>query len=322
MQTTGLLRSTIAVGLLLTCLWAGMGSLCAKDTDGLPGVLPPPSAGSHELLVPGLEFESDEAAKQPDTKSASQQVTPDGEKTVLNLAEQSVPVAPPAWYQLSYWFGPIPWEAGLEMGLNGNEGVNSSLSTRAGGYVRRKTEAWKFDSKLAYNRNAANQVETQNNALLDSRWDRHLGESPWTWFVMNQVLYDRFQTFDLRVSANTGIGYQFVDWETTNLTGRFGSGASRDYGVVEERWAWEALFGLDFSHRFSPSQRVSAKVDYFPEWEDFSLFRMVADVGWEIDLDRPKNVSLKFSIIDRFDNTPTISNNNELNYSALLIWAL
>ena len=236
--------------------------------------------------------------------------------------ESPILVTTPAWYHPAYWFGPDPWDIGFELGVNGNEGINESLSLRVGGHINRETERWKFDNSLVYNKNTANDVETQNNALLDSRVDRVLGASRWSLFFLNQVLYDEFQAFDLRVSLSSGVGYQFIDSETIDLTGSFGAGASREFGAVVEETAYEALFGLNYEHDFSKTQRFSAKVDYFPEWGDFSLYRIVTDFGWEIDLDRPKNVSLKFSVIDRYDSTPNGVEPNEINYAALLIWGL
>ena len=141
-----------------------------------------------------------------------------------------VPEPVARWYQSSYWFGPAPWDIGFELGLNGAEGRNQSLSLRTGGHIKRKTEFWKFDNSLIYSRNSSNNIETQNNALLDVRVDRLLGESPWTLYFLNQDLYDEFQAYDLRVSLNAGVGYQYLDTETVDLLGRFGAGASREFG--------------------------------------------------------------------------------------------
>ena len=129
----------------------------------------------------------------------------------------------PKWYHLAYWFGPNPWDIGFELGINGTEGINEALSFRTGGHLKRETDFWKFDTTLVYNKNSANGVETQNNALLDVRIDRKLGESPWSLYFLNQELYDEFQAYDLRVSGNTGLGYQFIDWEHLDLVGTFWS---------------------------------------------------------------------------------------------------
>ncbi len=275
----------------------------AQSSDG-PVVLPPPGA----TLYPLVSFEEELSA---DTSNAE----------VLELGEV-VSTSPPTWYEPAYWFGPVPWDMGVELGLNGSAGLNESLSLRAGGHLRRKTKIWKVDSSLAYNKNTANSVETQNNALLDLRLDRQLGESPWSLFFLHQTLYDEFQAFDVRVSLNSGLGYQWIDTETLGLLTRFGAGTSREFGGPDNEWKAEALFGAEYEHKLTEMQRLSAKVDYFPQWDSFNQYRVVSDVGWEIDLDRPKNLSLKFSVVDRYDSTPNGANANEINYSALLIWGL
>ena len=158
--------------------------------------------------------------------------------------------------------------------------------------------------------------------MLDVRVDRLLGESPWTLFFLNQDIYDEFQAYDLRVALNSGVGYQFIENESRNLTGRFGAGTSREFGGPDNAWAPEALFGLDYDHKITSMQRLTAKIDYFPEWDDFNRYRVVTNLGWEIDLDQPRNLSLKFSVIDQYDSTPNGAEPNEINYAVLLIWGL
>jgi putative salt-induced outer membrane protein YdiY len=257
-----------------------------------------------------------------ENEAAGMQVDPVPDYAAQNNTAPLVVTPIPQWYHLAYWFGPTPWDIGFELGINGAEGNNESLSFRTGGHLKRETDLWKFDTTLAYNKTSANNVETQNNALLDVRVDRKLADSRWSLFVLNQELYDEFQAYDLRVSANAGLGYAFIDTEHLDLLGRFGAGASREFGGPDDNTAYEALLGLEYDHELTKSQRLSAKVDYFPEWEDFSRYRVVTDVGWEIDLDRPSNMSLKFSIVDRYDSTPNGVEPNEINYSVLLIWGL
>ncbi len=309
------MRSLVICWFALVLLLGGLfivGDATAQGTSG-PGVMPPPGLPSLDLIsppaIPNLSTPAAAAAANPVAAAVSAPVV-------------SAPVGVPMWYDLAYWFGPEPWDIGFELGLNGNSGINDSLSMRTGMYLKREIEFWKFDTSLVYNRNSANGVETQNNALLDVRVDRMLGDSPWSLFFLNQDLYDEFQAYDLRVTLNSGMGYELIDTETLDLVGRFGAGASREFGGPEDLWAYEALFGLDYDHKLSATQRLSAKVDYFPEWEDFGRYRVVADLGWEIDLDRPRNVSLKFSVLDRYDSTPNGVKPNEINYAVLLIWGL
>jgi len=331
----------LAITLLIgACLMLQVQDLFAQ-TDLQPIVLPPPNTmlsvdGLADSLLPARvsrahpAIPASEVASSPNPTVqpralpvASSLATTDAEDSNILLTAASVSIAQaPKWYHFAYWFGPTPWDLGFELGINGAEGINQSLSFRTGGHLKHETDFWKFDTTLVYNKNTANDVETQNNALLDVRIDRKLGESRWSLFFLNQELYDEFQAYDLRVSFNSGLGYQFIDTKTIDLMGRFGTGASHEFGGPDDRWAYEALFGMEYDHELSKTQRLSAKVDYFPEWESFALYRVVTDVGWEIDLDRPGNLSLKFAIIDRYDSTPNGANPNEINYSVLLIWGI
>ena len=102
-----------------------------------------------------------------------------------------------------------------------------------------------------------------------------------------------------------------------------GAGATREFGGVENDWQPTALFGVDFTHQSRTTQRLIAKVDYFPGVGGFpEQYRVVSDLGWEVDLDRPKNVSLKLSLIDRYDSTPDGVDPNNVDYAVLMIWKL
>jgi hypothetical protein len=36
------------------------------------------------------------------------------------------------WYQPRYWIDPLPWDTGLELGVNGSSGTSESFSIRTG----------------------------------------------------------------------------------------------------------------------------------------------------------------------------------------------
>lgn len=230
--------------------------------------------------------------------------------------------AAPSWYMPSYWFGPTPWDSGFELGLNGASGVSDSLSFRTGGFVKRQADDYKLNLSLYYNKTNSEGVEIQSNALLDSRYDWLFDNSPWTLFVMSQTFYDEFQAFDFNFNANAGFGYQWLDEDWIKITTSFGTGASREFGAPMEEWIQEANFGFEFEQKVGENKKFYAKVDYFPEWEDFSNYRVLADMGLEIELMQPSNVSLKFSATERYDSQPDGVDPHNLNYSMLLIWKL
>ena len=256
---------------------------------------------------------------------ASDAVEPVGDSIVTSVTEElSTETAEPEqvvhWYYPTYWFGPTPWDSGFEIGLNGASGTSDSFSMRTGGFIKREGKDYKLDASLYYNKNQSEGVEVQSNALLDMRYDWLFDDSPWTLFMMSQTFYDEFQAFDLNVNVNAGVGYQWIDSETLKISSSLGSGASREFGGPNEEWVPEASFGLNYEQYLSKTRKLYAKMDYFPEWENFNNYRILADIGLEIELVQPSNLSLKFSATDRYDSQPDGVDPHNLNYSVLLIW--
>ena len=226
------------------------------------------------------------------------------------------------WYRSAAWLD-SPWDSGLELGLNGSTGTSESFSIRTGGYVKLKSRFSKFDFSLYYNRTTAGGITTQNNSKMDISNDWLLDESsPWTLFALGSLFYDQFQDFDMQTNANSGVGYKLANFPDLTLGTRVGAGASREFGGVDDKWTPEALFGFDYEQKLSERQKLSCKVEYFPEFEEFGRYRVVADAGYEVALDKPSNLSLKFSINDRYDSTPNGAEPHLVNYSALLLWKL
>lgn len=249
---------------------------------------------------------------------------PEGETTYdLSMPMDVLVEDPSTWYRPKRWLGPAPWDTGIELGLNGSSGTSDTLSLRTGGYIKRKSRFSKLDMSGYYNRTTEGSVATQNNAQFDARNDWLLDDqSPWTLFASGNLFYDQFQVFDLQLNSNIGVGYRFADDDALTLIARVGGGAAREFGGPDDEWAPESIFGFEYSQQLSATQKFSGKIDYYPEWEDFGEYRLAADVGWEIELIEPSNLSLKISANDRFDSTPNGSEANLVNYSVLLLWKM
>ncbi|MEM9646109.1 MAG: DUF481 domain-containing protein, partial [Planctomycetota bacterium] len=218
------------------------------------------------------------------------------------------------------WFPTDGWENSAELGINGSAGNAESFSFQTGARFKRKTEVHLFDFRISHNRTNAAGVETQNNALAFADYERFLGASPWTFFFKNGLEYDEFKAFDLRLNLNAGLGYYWIRNDKTSLVTRFGAGASREFGAPVDEWTPEAVFGIDAEHQLNSRNKLKGKFDYFPAWEDFSDYRTVTDLSWEILLNDTENFSLKLAITDRYDSTPQGALANDLYYSALLLY--
>ncbi|MEM6654189.1 MAG: DUF481 domain-containing protein [Planctomycetota bacterium] len=301
-------------------------SLAVGGAAQTPTNLPDPNSGPPALrLLPPVDTGSAETMPEPSPEAEAVDPVAEGllDDGLLDdeLLDEEEPVTY-VWYQPAYWLGPIPWDTGIELGINGSSGTSESFSLRTGGYVKRESDLHKLALSLYYNNTSADGETTQSNALLDGRRDWLLDNSPWSLFALTQVFYDEFQAFDLNVNVNGGLGYQLVDSEPIKLGSSFGAGASREFGGPEDEWTPEAQLGFNYEQRIYDAHKFYAKVDYFPEWENFNRYRVLSDIGLEIELSRPSNVSLKLSATDRFDSDPDGVRPHNTNYSILLLWKL
>ena len=231
---------------------------------------------------------------------------------------------PPAWYESpTRWLATIPWDAGLELGINGSTGNNEAVSIRTGGYFHRESEFAKININAYYNKTSAGGIETQSNGQLNitNDWLFH-EDSLWTLFTPSTLFYDEFQAFDIQVNMDGGIGYRLIDGDHLALTTRMGAGSSREVGGPNDEWIAEAIFSVVSEIEVSTRQSIYATLDYFPELQRFDEFRLVTDLGWEIELEQPANLSLKISVTDRYDSTLVDTNPQLLNYSVLLLWKI
>lgn len=224
------------------------------------------------------------------------------------------------WYQVPWRWMTKGWENHAEFGLDGSTGNAETLAIQTGLEMKRKTDAYTLALDFDYRQASAQSQTTEDNARFNLDYDRLLGDSNWTMFTKFGMEYDEFKAFDLRLNVNGGLGYYWIRSDKTNLVTRVGAGASKEIGSPDDSWTPEAVFGLEADHKLSDRQKLKAKIDYFPTFEDFSDFRLVTDVAWESLIDNSENLSLRLSVTDRYDSTPQGALKNDFYYSALLLY--
>ena len=306
-----------ARGLAWTFLLYLAGSAVAQDTPRrLPPVtdeLPPSSTASvaAEIIPPG------EATLATPAGSES---SPGGDEpnSVVEVPGEDVPGRP--WYIPAFWATPAPWERSFQMGISGSSGNAETLSFQLGTDWKRKVESSELDISVVYNKAENAGVETKNNGLLNVDYQWLFAESRWAAFLKNAVEYDKFKAFDLRWAINAGATYHVLQDEGLKLDLRFGSGTSTEFGGPDNRWVPEAVLGGDYEHQWTPQQKFKLTWDYFPDWSDIGNYRIVSKASWELMLDKPRNLSFKISLIERYDSTPHDRLPSDLDYAFVLMW--
>lgn len=325
--------------LILRILWSATAVLCASrclaDSGGAPVLAPPPTSAIPAPEAPSEPWKPPAGtAPTPDANASTAALVPGAEQLPLpGTTDPTSPAAegapnvvvdePSSWYSPIVWLGPAPWDTGVEFGLNGSSGTSDALSLRAGAYIKRESRFSKIDFETDYNLTMERGTSTQNNGKVDITNDWLIDEaSPWTLFAKSDLFYDKFASYDLQTDLNAGVGYRWIHTPEVDMMTRVGGGASHEFGGPDNQWTPESLFGFEYSQKVTQTQKFYAKLDYYPQWDPVGEFRLVADMGWEIALVQPSNLSLKISASDRYDSTPDGVNPNLLNYSVLLLLKL
>ena len=247
--------------------------------------------------------------------------------TIANKIESGVGLSEPPlheetvrWYQYPWRWMRTGWTNHGEIGLDGSDGNSDTLAIQTGLELKRATDNDTFALDFDYRFVTSQDMTTEDNGRLNLDYDRLFVDSQWSWFGKYGMEWDKFKAFDLRLNLNGGAGYHWIRNDRTTFVSRFGAGASKEIGAPDDGWTPEAVLGFDGEHRINRYHKVKGKFDYFPAWDDFSDYRLVADLGWEILLDDDENLSLKLAATDRYDSTPQGAEPNDLYYSLLLLF--
>jgi len=245
---------------------------------------------------------------------------------VTDPAENAVAVEqPPLEEQVIRWYQ-YPrrwmqgWDSHAEFGIDGSDGNADTLAIQTGLETKRKTDLHTFAIDIDYRHVTSRSSTTENNGRLNADYDRLVANSAWSAFSKLGLEWDRFKAFDLRLNLNGGVGYHWIRQDDASLVSRVGAGASREFGAPIDQWTPEAVFGIEAERQVNDRNKLKGKLDYFPAWEDFGDFRLVADAAWEILLDDSENLSLKLAVTDRYDSTPQGAEPNDVYYSLLLLY--
>lgn len=212
------------------------------------------------------------------------------------------------------------WSGNFELGLDGTEGNSQTFNFHLGFDLKRKTKRVTFTSNLDYNKNNSDSQITVNRLLHESRLERTYENTPWNIYVHESTDYDEFQPWNVQINADTGVGYRLIETEATDLTVRFGGGFSKEIGGPEDAYVPELLFGGEWERRIGERHKYKLSVEYFPDVTDFHQYRMVDKASWEILIDKDHNLSLSLNVIDTINRPNPEGKEEDLNYSAVLLW--
>jgi hypothetical protein len=201
------------------------------------------------------------------------------------------------------------WDSELSLGIDGSEGNTEDFNLRAEFRTERlieDVERFAFLSRYT--------LETDNGDRNENEWynrasqEWFLPESPrWSWFIGGDAEYDEFETWDLRVSAQTGPSYLFIDDETTTLRGRVGLGGAYEFGAEDERLIPELFLGYGLEHDLDDRSRITSNGGFFLDLEEGDEFRSIWDAAYEVDMTEAGDWRLRLGVQHEYDSDSDVT---------------
>lgn len=227
------------------------------------------------------------------------------------------PVAPenPGLFGTDFLRG---WKRNLGAGFSGASGNSQDASFNAGLNLNRSAETFRgaFDTSYFYSTKEGD--ASTNEYFANYKHDFLFKDSRFFLFGTGRYDYDQFQSWENRIAASAGAGYDFYKTETFDLRGTLGPGFSRTWGT-ENEWKPEAVLGLALAWRISESQSFEADSTYYPNLEDLPEFRLLSNAAYKIGLGEIAGLSLKLGVKDEY-NSETAGDNNNLKYYGNIVY--
>ncbi len=213
------------------------------------------------------------------------------------------------------------WDARLEVGLGFGDGNSQYLNFNTAFKAKKETkkDRWAFDA--AYFLNESDGSRSKDEATIGLQKDWLLPDSPWFYFTNGRFDYDRFASYDQRVSGAGGVGYDWIKTDDLSVTLSAGLGATREFGSDNEDVKPEALLGAKGTWKITDNQTLAAKTTFYPDLGDVGEFRWVNSAEWLIKINQDDGISFKLGAEHEHNSEVDAGvKKNDLKVYAALVW--
>ena len=212
------------------------------------------------------------------------------------------------------------WHGTIDFGVSGSQGNSENLNLNGRFRAKYKGTHAVHSYGLSFlDRKSRDQIIARR-ATIDMRIEWHLPDSPWSYFVSGRNEYDAKKTFDFRINAVTGIGYELFSTDIANMITRLGGSVSREVGTPEDAYIPEISSSFEWHRQWGPQSDLGMEVEYFPSVIEMDDFRFYSTVFYAVQVHPDWKMRIKFSVTDRYDSKTQSEYRNDLDYSAVFSW--
>lgn len=276
-----------------------------------------------ELVAGGILTADPVVFADPDPSSQPEDEPLPSEEEAKEAEEEAL--AGPEVEPEKYWFEKIieDWHGEVRMGVDFYSGTSDRTRIRGGFNINKKYDGHKTTLRTNYSfARTSGEGESENRLVNSILQDWGTGDTKFSGVFANATgELDRFKQYEYRLNLSAGARYQVVKDEKTDALLRLGLSASREFEGPRDEWIPEGAFFLSASHKISDRQKLAASVDYFPELEQPSQYRLNARATWDYKLDDETGLSLRMGVENRYDKSqPNRQDRNDLDLRAELVW--
>lgn len=180
---------------------------------------------------------------------------------------------------------PSPWKLLFDGNVNYVNAASKQLDFRvAASAVYEVKDVDKWSNTAEYFFRLVDGGTTDNNLLLNSTYDRRLVSNPrWLWFVKGQAQWAPLESFEQRLSAWGGLGYEFLQLPPAKLLGKLGAGYTYEFGDQNDGNA-ELFAQIEWEWNITDNQAIVGSFWITPAFEDFSDYLTLFRTEWTLKI--------------------------------------
>jgi putative salt-induced outer membrane protein YdiY len=196
------------------------------------------------------------------------------------------------------------WAYEGSVDISGKSGNKNQLGTALGFRATLKTPEDTLQFYTNYNRQVTEGTKSADQFKAGADYSNNFSGRK-SWYVRDELGFDRVKDIDLYNVAGAGLGYDFIKQEKRKLTGR--AGLSFRYEgyknpVTDDVKSAGLDFGLNHEWEFGNSKLVN-RLSYVPAFEDFTNFTLTHESYYELPLANP-SWKLRMGVSNDYNSQP------------------
>lgn len=228
----------------------------------------------------------------------------------------------PEFHKLNTWARKMKedgWKMALSFSVQADSGEDNEQRYRAGLQASRRTTARRFQTDWAYYYKVKNDSSTDNKLSSGLRYDWLKPDSPWFYFLSGRYDFDKFESWEHRVSVHAGPGYRLIDSDLMKWDVAFGGGVRKEWQSDNDKLLAEGVSTTDFSWKLSERQSVSLSSAFYPVFDDWDDYRTRTVADWRFLLSREMKLSFSIGLRHEYQSVidPGEDHNDTRLYSGI-----